>query len=395
LGRPDKEYFLHDWLARAAQLEHALGGRRILVIGGAGSIGSATVRQLSEFAPASLHVVDVDENALAELVRDLRSQPAGLAVPDFRTLPLDFGSPLMHRFLAGEKSYDHILNFAALKHVRSEKDVCSLLQLLDTNVVKVTRLLGWLRDLEAGARFFTVSTDKAANPVSLMGASKRIMEDVALSQSSGALAASSARFANVAFSGGSLLDSFVNRLAKSQPLAVPRETRRFFVTVEEAGRLCLLASAACEPGYVVVPGAEFRAVDHRLEDVAAAFLGEHGLEPRIYDEEAGARRNVQADRASGRYPLFLTPRDTSGEKAYEEFIGEGEGAASLGFRELEGVRHRPSTTSECLAAFVMELEHLVSDPLRAIRKAELVERMQTVVPRLAHVETGRTLDERM
>jgi FlaA1/EpsC-like NDP-sugar epimerase len=395
LGRPDKEYFLQDRLASNDRLQQTLGGRRVLVIGGAGSIGSATVREIAAFAPAALHVVDTDENALAELVRDLRSQRAGLGVPDFRALPIDFGSPLMRRLLLEERAYHVVLNFAALKHVRSEKDVCSLLQLLETNVVRVARLLCWLREPGAAARFFTVSTDKAANPVSLMGASKRIMEDVAFSRGVEGPAVCSARFANVAFSNGSLLDSFVNRLAKRQPVSVPRDTRRFFVTLEEAGRLCLLAAAASEPGHIVVPGAGFRAVDHRLEDVAARFLREHGLEPRIYDDEEAARQGVLDDHAAGRYPLLLTRRDTSGEKAYEEFVGEGEETLPLGFRELEGVRHRPSATPECLASFVSEIERLVGDPHRAVRKSDLVDAMRRVVPRLAHVDTGRTLDERM
>lgn len=394
LGRPDIDYFVADLRAHSDALARALRGRRVLVIGGAGSIGSATLRELVPFAPAALHVVDIDENGLAELVRDLRSRPSGLPVEDFRALPLDFGSPIMQRFLEAGAAYDFVLHFAAFKHVRSEKDVCSLLQLLETNVSKVARLVDWLA-ARGRARFFAVSTDKAANPVSLMGASKRVMEDVAFAAAERGLAVSSARFANVAFSSGSLLESFVNRLAKGQPLAVPADTRRFFVTLEEAGRLCLLAAVAAPPGHLVVPGAEFRAVDHRLEDVAAAFLRAHGLEPRLYDDEGTARERVPADRATGRYPLLRTARDTAGEKAYEEFVGEGEELVALGFRELQAVLHRPASPAHCRAAFLADLQRLLSDPALPVDKAGLVGRMQGVVPALAHVETGRTLDARM
>jgi FlaA1/EpsC-like NDP-sugar epimerase len=396
LGRtPDQEYFRHDCQMRSDQLTEVLRDRRLLVIGGAGSIGGETVALLAAFQPASLHVVDVNENALAELVRDLRSRDTGLKVPDFRALPLDFGSPIMRRFLSAEGPYDLVLNFAALKHVRSEKDICSLLQLLDTNVLKVARLLGWMYEDGATSRFFTVSTDKAANPVSLMGASKRLMEEVAFAAADQGVAVSSARFANVAFSNGSLLASFVNRLIRHQPLAVPVDTRRYFVTLEEAGRLCLLAAAACGAGHIVVPGAEFRAVDHRLEEVAVAFLRTHGLEARIYEDESAARLGVEADLAVKRYPLLLTRRDTTGEKAYEEFVGDGERTVSLGFHELEGIPFKSSANQESRRVFLSELEALVGDSARGLKKTDLVERMRSVLPGLAHVETGKTLDERM
>jgi FlaA1/EpsC-like NDP-sugar epimerase len=393
--RPDQEYFRDDCQVRSEQLTEALRDRRILVIGGAGSIGGETVALLAAFQPTSLHVVDVNENALAELVRDLRSRGTGLKVPDFRALPLDFGSPVMRRFLAEEDPYDLVLNFAALKHVRSEKDICSLLQLLDTNVLKVARLLRWMYEGGATSRFFSVSTDKAANPVSLMGASKRLMEEVAFTATEKGVAVSSARFANVAFSNGSLLASFITRLAKRQPLAAPVDTRRFFVTLEEAGRLCLLAAVSCPGGHIVVPGAEFRAVDHRLEDVAVAFLRAHGLQARIYEDEAAARLGVETDLAVDRYPLLLTRRDTSGEKAYEEFVGDGEQTVSLGFHELEGIPFRSAANMEGHRAFLSELEALVGDPARDVKKADLIESMRTVLPGLAHVETGKTLDGRM
>jgi FlaA1/EpsC-like NDP-sugar epimerase len=225
----EKELFTEDIDRFRTELTQRIGGSRILVIGGAGSIGAATVRSLVPFGARSLHVVDQNENTLVELVRDLRSRFDASKLPDFRTLPLNFGSPIMERFLMEEEPYDFVLNFAALKHVRSEKDCCSILQMLDTNVVKPAYLLKWLVNRGGLRGYFCVSTDKAANPVNLMGASKRLMEHVIFS---GEVAEcrdvkiTSARFANVAFSDGSLLQGWLMRLSQGQPLAVPRDTRR-------------------------------------------------------------------------------------------------------------------------------------------------------------------------
>jgi FlaA1/EpsC-like NDP-sugar epimerase len=389
--------FSGDVESHRQELLARIGGSRILVIGGSGSIGAATVAAMAVYRPESLHVVDHNENTLVELVRTLRSDPAGLSVPDFRCLPIDFGSTIMQRMLREESPYDYVLNFAALKHVRSEKDVCSLLQMLNTNLIKQTWLLRWLAAKGGLKRYFCVSTDKAANPVNLMGASKRAMEHVVFSaETCPSLQAEtvSARFANVAFSDGSLLDGFLKRLQKQQPLAVPRETRRFFISLPEAGQICLLAAFCAPQHHTVVPRLDPSNDLHDLEGVAAAVLRRAGFEPAIYYDEAEARTRVPADAKAGRYPLLLAPLDTSGEKPYEEFLGENETAVEIGMRELLAIRYVPAPQG-AVAKLIEELERYVAHPDVPVDKSTIVARLAAAVPQFHHVETGKTLDHRM
>jgi len=393
----DFELFAADVAERQAEIARRLDRRRLLVVGGAGSIGAATIGALCAFRPAALHVVDHNENGLAELVRDLRSRPGGLSVPDFRTLPLDFGSPIMARFLREQDPYDYVLNFAAIKHVRSEKDTYSLLQMLDTNVLKPARLLRWLEEKGGAAAYFCVSTDKAANPVNLMGASKRLMEHVIFSGEAApgfAARVTSARFANVAFSDGSLLQSFLRRLEKRQPLAVPLHTRRYFISLREAGQICLLASVCAPDRHLLVPRLDPAADLHDLETIARAVLRQHGFEPSVYDDEAQARDGVEADLARGCYPLLRTPLDTSGEKPYEEFVGPGEQAVEAGMVNLWGVPYGPAPAG-AVARFLAEAEQLVGQSDRAVSKEQIVATISTVVPEFHHLERGKNLDARM
>lgn len=389
--------FTPDLTGARERLTAQLPGRRVLVIGGAGSIGSATVAELSAFDLAALHVVDVSENGLAELTRDLRSRPAGLGIREFRTLPLDFGSPLMERFLRDQAGYDLVLNFAALKHVRSEKDPHTLLQMLDTNVLRAGRLLDWLAARGGTARYFSVSTDKAANPVNLMGASKRLMEHVIFApprRDRAGIAVSSARFANVAFSAGSLLESWLLRLEKRQPLAVPQATRRYFLSLPESGQLCLLAAAAVDDGTIVVPRLDPAQDLRELEQVAGALLERLGLRPWLVEDEVAARRGVDAALARGAYPVLLTPLDTMGEKAFEEFVGPGEVACDVGLPHLAGVRY-PLTAPPALPAVMDWLEEALG-PRRALpSKAEAVTQIARVVPELRHHASDKSLDDRM
>lgn len=387
-------YFAADMESNAAALSDRISGRRFLVIGAAGSIGSATLARLADFRPAALHAVDQDENALAELVRHLRSRPQRLSVPDFRALPLDYGGPIMRQWLASQAPYDGVLNFSAMKHVRSEKDTYSLLRILETNVVKLARFLGWLAAHGHDRAFFSVSTDKAANPTSLMGASKRIMEHTMFTQAAPRGKVTSARFANVAFSNGSLLQAFLVRLERRQPLAAPRATRRYFVSPAESGEICLLSAFAVPPATIAVPALDPETDLVELTGVAERLLRRRGLEPVHYEDEAAAVANVDAELARGRYPLLLTPLDTSGEKPYEEFVGQGESIVDLpGLAALRGVPYLPANSGSVLA-FIRHVEQ-VMDALQAPEKAALVAAMERVVPQMRHVETGKSLDSRV
>jgi len=351
---------------------------------------------LTEFELGCLHVVDQNENALVEIVRELRSRPGGLGVRDFQALPIDLGSQIMRRHLERESCYDFVFNFAALKHVRSEKNVCSLLQMLDTNLLKPLRCWRWIQERAADTAYFAVSTDKAADPVSMMGASKRILEQLIFSRERAlmnAQRATSARFANVAFSNGSLLESFGRRFEKRQALACPRDTHRFFISLREAGQICLLAALCGPDRHIVIP--RLRTDDAcKLEDVAAAFLRTKGLEPEIYDDEEAARSNVEGSLLRRHYPLLLTRLDTEGEKPSETFVGRNETVIDFGMSSVEAVRSNAIDTG-ALVDFVGEIDRLVSDPHVVVDKKSIVQAVSRVLPEFHHLQACRTLDARM
>jgi FlaA1/EpsC-like NDP-sugar epimerase len=384
--------FASDLEGNRKRITDGVSGRRVLVVGGGGSIGSITTRLLLEYAPRAVHVLDISENYLAELIRDLRSTmdlPAGL---DLRMLPIDFGGPIAERLIRREEPYDIVLNFAALKHVRSEKDVCSLLQMLDTNIVRQARFKKWIVERGGTTRYFGVSTDKAANPTSLMGASKRLMEDVLFGVApSNVITVTSARFANVAFSNGSLLQSWLRRLELGQPLVVPRNTRRYFVTRSEAGEICLLSSFLGNQGDIFIPRLDPEGELQVLETLAGEVLRLHGFEPAEFHDEAEARGAVAALNRQGRWPLLLTALDTSGEKPYEEFVGEGEAAYDIGLISLCAVRRATVNVQD----FLGTIEDLVSHAESEITKGDIVAAIASAVPSFHHIETGKNLDHRM
>jgi FlaA1/EpsC-like NDP-sugar epimerase len=387
-----------DYAARRPNLERQLTGKRVLVIGGAGSIGGSVTRLLAGFETAALHIVDISENSLVELTRELRGSGQELRSKDIRWLPLDFGDTTMHRLIETEAPYDYVLNFAAVKHVRSEKDVYSVLHMLDVNVLKHELLLRWLAEKSLATSYFSVSTDKAANPVNLMGASKRLMEHVMFSSTlakKGTGRVSSARFANVAFSDGSLLQGWILRLSKSQPLAVPEHTKRFFVSILEAGHLCMLAAFEQGSRQVMIPRMTAEADLTELESVAVRFLKLAGFEAERYRNDRDAIANVSKDLAKGRYPLLITPLDTSGEKPYEEFVGDGEKDIEVGMQALQAVPYVPPPVEGSLEAFVREVRALLGDPRRVTSKEAFVKMVAGVLGNFGHVETGKRLDERM
>jgi nucleoside-diphosphate-sugar epimerase len=386
-GRSE-DLFAEDLSRHSHKIRTQLEGSRVLVLGGAGSIGSSTVTRLSEFDPACLHVVDHNENALAELVRDLRSRSGGLRVHDFRAVPIDFGSPIMLRFLKTGLPYDWVFNFAALKHVRSDKDVCSLLQMFDTNLLKPLACWRWLEETGSTPFYFSVSTDKAAEPANLMGASKRIMEHLMFCEQglmSSAKRATSARFANVAFSNGSLLESFVRRFEKRQPLAAPQK---------EAGQICLLAAACGPHRHIMIPNLNPREDTKLLEDIAVAFLRHKGLEPHIYQEEETARASVSRDLLSNRYPLLLTDLDTEGEKSSETFADQEEEIVEIGMSRILAVPYRP-IPAELLHNFLRVIADFVSSPNQPVDKRSIIEAVAKVIPEFNYLHRPLTLDQRM
>lgn len=375
----------------APAIRQRLAGRRVLVVGGAGSIGAATIRELLPFAPAALAVLDTSENNLAELVRTLRSGaepvPAELAVQ-----PLDYGSPLARAWLARQRPFDLVLSFAALKHVRSERDAFSLVRMLEVNLLAADRFLAACREHgHGGDGVFLVSTDKAAEPASLMGASKRAMELLLWSQ--GVLRATTARFANVAFSDGSLPWGFLQRLAKRQPLAGPSDIRRYLVSPRESGQLCLLAALRAPDRHVLIPELDPARDAVGFAAVAAAVLAAHGLVAAPYADEAAARAAVDAESSAKRWPVVFAPSATSGEKELEIFAGPGEHPSPCGIAGCRAIPAGPADRAaiEGLLAFIAAA--VAGGPIPD--KTEIAAALAAVVPELRHRETGRSLDGRM
>jgi FlaA1/EpsC-like NDP-sugar epimerase len=383
--------FAADLAGQATRIADAIAGRRVLVVGGAGSIGSATIAQLIAYDPACLAVLDTSENNLAELVRSLRSG----AVPlrgELLVQPLDYGSPLTCAWLAGQRPFDLVLSFAALKHVRSERDAFSLLRMLEINLLSADRFLSACAAHGHGhGGVFLVSTDKAAEPASLMGASKRAME--LLLWSHPLVRATTTRFANVAFSDGSLPWGFLQRLAKRQPLAGPSDVRRYLVSPAEAGQLCLLAALCAPDRHVLVPVLDPARDAFSFDAVATAVLAAHGYVPAPYADDNAARTAVEHEAAAGRWPVVFTPSTTSGEKEMEIFVGPGETALDCGLARCRAIPAAPmarSAVEDVLAVVGSAVAgHAAPD------KAALVAALARLVPELHHRETGQSLDGKM
>lgn len=392
IGR-DRSLFAADLESNAGILSERIAGRSVLVIGGAGTIGSSYIRALLPFRPARLVVVDTSENGLTELTRDLRSD-ADTVVPDaYTTYPVDFGSPTFARLFRAEGPFDIVAHFAAHKHVRSEKDRFSIEAMVGNNVLSTVRLLELLADAPP-ERFFCVSTDKAANPANVMGASKKLMEEAVLAYAgAGLVPATTARFANVAFSNGSLPAGFLERLAKRQPLSAPADVRRYFVSPAESGQLCLAATVLGEPGDIVFP----RLADREMltfSAIADALLDELGLLAQPYATEDEARRAAAARSADdGTWPVHYFASDTSGEKPAEEFHTDDEELDLDRFRSIGVVRGRTERSVDDIRSIAAALEALFERDV--LDKADIVDALSRLVPTFSHVETGRGLDQRM
>ena len=383
--------FAADIEANNAALSDAIRGKRACVIGGAGSIGSSFIKALLRFAPSQLIVVDLNENGLAELTRDLRSS-YGLEMPaDYRTYTLDFASPIFERIFREEKGFDIVANFSAHKHVRSERDKYSVQALIENNDIKAKRLMDLMMEYRP-EHFFCVSTDKAANPVNIMGASKRILEDLIMAYSA-YYPVTTARFANVAFSNGSLPDGWMHRLQKKQPLVAPYDVKRYFVSLEESGQICLLACVLGKSGEVFFPklGEEQMLTFSAICD---AFVDANGLSKQELhsDDEAKRIAHEMADDEKN-YPVIYTASNTTGEKAYEEFYIPGEQVNMERFMSLGVVEQTERRSMDDVVQFFGELQRIFASP--AFTKAEVVSAIKAFLPNFEHEEKGKNLDQKM
>ena len=383
--------FVPDIAANSDRLRQEVEGKSLLVIGGAGSIGSSYIKAILPFKPSKLVVIDLNENGLAELTRDLRST-YGLYIPgEYRTYTLNFADPIFERMFRKEQGFDIVANFSAHKHVRSEKDEYSVQALIENNVIKAKKLLDLLSEFPP-RHFFCVSTDKAANPVNIMGASKRIMEDMIMAYSS-KFKVTTARFANVAFSNGSLFAGFIDRIMKKQPLAAPNDVKRYFVSPEESGQICMLACILGNNGEIFFPKlGEEKMIT--FSSICDRFLRTLGYEKKecATDEEA-RRYAAEMPDDSKIYPVVYFESDTTGEKGYEEFYVPGERLnlerfSSLGV--IEDVSKRPLSE---LDSFFDELESLFALP--DCHKSDIVTALKRFLPNFEHVEKGKNLDQKM
>ena len=389
IGRSEA-LFRADLDACEGELAEAVAGGRFLVIGGAGSIGQAVTREIFKRVPKVLHVVDLSENNMVELVRDIRST-LGYIDGDFRTFAIDCGSLELDALMRWSGGYDHILNLSALKHVRSEKDPCTLLRMVDVNILNTNRTLDWARE-QAARKYFCVSTDKAANPVNMMGASKRIME-MFLMRHSLEVPISTARFANVAFSDGSLLHGFNQRFAKRQPISAPRDVRRYFVTPQESGELCLLSCLLGENRDILFPKLSDKLHLITFDAIAVKYLAAQGYEAVPCTSEEEARARVEELIARRQWPCYFSDSDTTGEKDFEEFFTEREVLDMERFEGIGVIKNGPVFDAVRLDRFVERIAELKA--AGCWTRLDLVELFQAMIPEFVHRETGRYLDSRM
>ena len=383
--------FLADIENNKETLTEKIAGKSVLVVGGAGSIGSSFIKAILPFKPASLVVVDTNENAIAELTRDLRSTK-GMYVPnDYMPYPMDFCSPVFEKMFRKRGGFDIVGNFSAHKHVRSEKDIYSVEALLQNNVIHAKKLLDLLAEYPP-EEYFCVSTDKAANPVNIMGASKRIMEDVIFTYSD-KFPVKTARFANVAFSNGSLPAGFIARLQKLQPLSAPSDVRRYFVSPEESGQICMLACILGKNREIFFPRLE-EAQMMTFDKIAVALLQEHGYEVLECDsDEAAIDKAVDLKNGSRKYPVHFSGSNTSGEKSYEEFYTDEENVDFDRLHALGVVTDKEIPDKDKVEVLFEELTKAFEK--EESTKEEIIAIMKGYLPNFEHIETGKSLDSKM
>ncbi len=389
IGRQEA-LFDADILTHDALLREIVGASSFLVIGGAGSIGQAVVREIFRRHPKILHVVDVSENNMVELVRDIRST-LGYITGDFRSFAIDCGGLEFDAMVQAEGPYDFIFNLSALKHVRSEKDPFTLMRLLEVNIFNTIKTISLARDMGA-KKYFCVSTDKAANPVNMMGASKRIME-MFLIRESVAQAISTARFANVAFSDGSLLHGFNQRFAKRQPISAPSDVRRYFVTPQESGELCLMSALLGDNRDIFFPKLSEKLHLITFSEIAQHFISDLGYEPVSCETEDEARASAEKLISNRKWPCYFFESDTTGEKDFEEFFTANEKLDMSRFDGIGIIKNDALFDSTLLDQFTADIGRLRQGGRWS--KQEILELFFKILPAFDHKETGRYLDQRM
>lgn len=389
IGR-DEHLFNKDLIKYESELSKIVSESRFLVLGGAGSIGQAVSKEIFKRNPKKLHIVDISENNLAELVRDIRSS-FGYIQGDFQTFSLDIGSLEYNAFIKSDGKFDYVLNLSALKHVRSEKDPFTLMRMIDVNIFNTIKTIE--QSIESGVKkYFCVSTDKAANPVNMMGASKRIME-MFLMRSSQNIMISTARFANVAFSDGSLLHSFNQRIHKRQPIVAPNDIRRYFVTPRESGELCLMSCIFGDNRDIFFPKLSDALHLVSFSEIAGKYLNQLGYEPYVCKTEEEARKLSATLPEKGKWPCLFTESDTTGEKDFEEFYTDNEKLDMSKFENMGVIKNDPIFDPDLLVNFENKISEMKC--LNEWNKEQIVELFFSMIPSFGHKETGKYLDGKM
>lgn len=389
IGR-NEPLFSSDISKLENDLSNQIRRSSFLIIGGAGTIGQATTQEIFKRDPKVLHVVDISENNMVELVRNVRST-AGYGSGEFRTFSIDCGSVEFEAMIKNQDSYDYVFNLSALKHVRSEKDPYTLMRMVMVNVFNTMKILRLGREMGA-KKYFCVSTDKAANPVNMMGASKRIME-MFLMRESLTQNISMARFANVAFSDGSLLHGFNQRFSKKQPFSAPNDVRRYFVTPQESGELCLLSGLLGENRDIFFPKLSEKLHLITFSEIAVRYLLERGYEPYECESEDEARDRVEELITKKQWPCFFFKSDTTGEKDFEEFFTKNENLDFERFETIGVIKNQPEFDEAILEDFIVGIESLRKKGTWT--KEDIVKLYFDLLPEFAHKETGKYLDQRM